>query len=262
MVLNLPVSATPTMTISDGTISLTVTNASGILTASTSDGTWSTVISIGTTKPAAGSAASPVLDLSVSATCLRGSAPSNNLVVIMSDNDFGPMAGSVQATLSGNALSGTGQTVAYSSFYDLGNTVGATTTQLTTSGNLNGPAYASSQSAPLSVPRYSLTGKLTISAASTSSSYSIGAQVVVNTNVLKTPTNIIIIVGSPPFSTNGPNLKLSSDVPSCSQVDVSTDLSNWLLLTNLIVTNTPVPFIDPAARNYSRRYYRAKWPLQ
>ena len=45
--------------------------------------------------------------------------------------------------------------------------------------------------------------------------------------------------------------------PGCSYtVQVSTNLQNWDSLTNLLVTNSITPFIDRAATNFNRRFYR------
>jgi len=43
-------------------------------------------------------------------------------------------------------------------------------------------------------------------------------------------------------------------------IDVSTNLSNWTLLTNATVSNNVLQVNDPAAINYSRRFYRAVLP--
>jgi hypothetical protein len=41
------------------------------------------------------------------------------------------------------------------------------------------------------------------------------------------------------------------------EIDASTNLVNWLPLTNFISTNTPFYFNDPTATNYNQRFYRA-----
>jgi uncharacterized repeat protein (TIGR01451 family) len=41
------------------------------------------------------------------------------------------------------------------------------------------------------------------------------------------------------------------------EIDASTDLINWLPLTNFIGTNSPFYFNDPTATNYNQRFYRA-----
>jgi len=43
-------------------------------------------------------------------------------------------------------------------------------------------------------------------------------------------------------------------------IQVSTDLLNWVTLTNFIGTNATISFRDAAATNYSDRFYRAATP--
>jgi len=43
------------------------------------------------------------------------------------------------------------------------------------------------------------------------------------------------------------------------RVDASTDLVNWVTLTNFVNTASTVQFVDPYAANYPRRFYRTVW---
>ena len=41
-------------------------------------------------------------------------------------------------------------------------------------------------------------------------------------------------------------------------IEISTNLSHWAELTTLVHTNGATPFLDPAAADSPRRYYRAR----
>jgi hypothetical protein len=156
--------AIPTLIISDGVTSTSLTSASGIVTYAnaTFDNAWSVVISTGETKPVLGSAVSPTFDLNVQATSLSLS-PVRNLTISFSDNGFGPSPSSFQAQLSGHLVSGVGQNVLYNTYVDAGNVTSATTTLLTTSGSLTPPTYASLVGGTAgSLALYSITQVLTI----------------------------------------------------------------------------------------------------
>ena len=45
-------------------------------------------------------------------------------------------------------------------------------------------------------------------------------------------------------------------------VQASTDLTNWMTLTNVVSTNASAPFFDADATNFSRRFYRTLVPAQ
>lgn len=62
------------------------------------------------------------------------------------------------------------------------------------------------------------------------------------------------------WRTNGPVLTLQGPLGFSHSVQVSTDLLNWQPLTNFVLTDSPAYFNDPAATNYSRRFYRATMP--
>jgi hypothetical protein len=72
---------------------------------------------------------------------------------------------------------------------------------------------------------------------------------------------IVLGFGSPvPLGTNGLSLMLQGPVGSNYTVEASTNLFHWLPITNFVSTNSPVYFHDPAALNYTRRFYRAFIP--
>ena len=173
--------AVPTITISDGIgAPLVVANASGVVTLTTSDAAWQVVVSTGITKPAAGSATSPFMDLNIQAVSLNGAIGANNLVITFSETGFGPTSGSFLAQLSGHLISGSGQNVTYSSFYRTDNALQPPVgTLLTTTGALPGPNYSTavtSGSLSLGNP-YSLAQQVTIVSGG-GASYSLDASLV------------------------------------------------------------------------------------
>lgn len=125
-------SAVPTLYITDGTVSLTVTDNSefdsdktdGVVTYNGALGAnWTMSVSEGVSKPDIGSATSPELLLS-SYSCSKGAGA---LTIMFSDDGFGPVSGTLVDTLGGTSPgSVTGQT-----FVDAGNVAGALTTALT-----------------------------------------------------------------------------------------------------------------------------------
>jgi hypothetical protein len=62
------------------------------------------------------------------------------------------------------------------------------------------------------------------------------------------------------LSTSGFELTLSGVACQTYNVQASTDLLNWIELTNLAVTAGPRLFLDQAATGLSRRSYRAVSP--
>jgi len=65
---------------------------------------------------------------------------------------------------------------------------------------------------------------------------------------------------SQPWSANGLSLMLQGPIGSNYQIQASTDLLEWLPITNFVITNAPFYFNDPASTNYIRRFYRAVIP--
>jgi len=163
--------AIPTLIISDGVTSTSLTSASGIVNYSNPsfDSAWGLVITTGETKPAPGfgNALFPKFDLNVQAQSLT-LAPVRNLTITFSENFFGPaINGMFQADLTGHVVSGTGQNVLYNTYYDAGNVTAATTTLLTTTGALPPPNYnpPTQFGGPVTQASYSLTQVITIGGA-------------------------------------------------------------------------------------------------
>lgn len=63
-----------------------------------------------------------------------------------------------------------------------------------------------------------------------------------------------------PLATNGLNFALQVSPGLNGHIQVSTNLINWVILTNFIGTNSTIYFRDPAATNFNDRYYRAVVP--
>ena len=161
--------AAPSITINDGVNPpITVVDntpldqnpAVGAVVASTNIGVWSLTISSGATKPVTGSATSPVMDVQVTAI---STAP-GNLTVTFTDNNFGPAAGTLNATLSGNTISGAA-TVGYNVYGDAANTLGATTTLIASTGTKALPVVTSSSGALTLGTPFALTQVALISSA-------------------------------------------------------------------------------------------------
>ena len=63
-----------------------------------------------------------------------------------------------------------------------------------------------------------------------------------------------------PLATNGLNFALQVSAGLNGHVQVSTNLANWMSLTNFVGTNATLNFRDAAATNFNDRYYRAVIP--
>ncbi len=60
-----------------------------------------------------------------------------------------------------------------------------------------------------------------------------------------------------PSAPAGPfKMAVAGDVGRTYRVLASTNLSDWILLTNLVLTNTSTPFTDPQSALFDRRFYR------
>jgi hypothetical protein len=166
--------AIPTLTISDGLTTATVTSATGFVNYNnpTFDASWSVVISTAETKPLIGTAALPIMDINAQVTSLAAT-PQRNLTITFSDVGFGPTPSFV-AILSGHVVAGTGANVTYNTYYDNLNTLAALTTPLTASGTLPGPTYASTVGGGAIAANYSLTQVITVNGSTTAgASYSL-----------------------------------------------------------------------------------------
>ena len=73
---------------------------------------------------------------------------------------------------------------------------------------------------------------------------------------------IYLTLGSPRFLVNRQfQFTITGGAPGQSYaVLASTNLLNWMTLTNGSITDSPFSFSDPAATNYPRRYYRLTAP--
>ena len=65
---------------------------------------------------------------------------------------------------------------------------------------------------------------------------------------------------NPPLTSTGLNFALQISSNLYGHVQVSTNLTSWTTLTNFVGTNTTLNFSDPAATNFSSRFYRAVIP--
>ena len=63
-----------------------------------------------------------------------------------------------------------------------------------------------------------------------------------------------------PLASNGLNFSLQTSPGLNGLIQVSSDLISWATLTNFVGTNATINFVDPAATNYNRRFYRAVVP--
>jgi hypothetical protein len=71
---------------------------------------------------------------------------------------------------------------------------------------------------------------------------------------------LLTFAAGQPLGTNGLNFVLQVSTNVSGHIQVSTNLLNWVSLTNFLGTNGTLNFRDPAATNYNSRYYRAVIP--
>src|SRR5437867_2773172 len=131
----LQTAATPQLEISDGVTTTIVVTDEGPMDSNPTVGAityigpvgpnWSLNVTTGLTKPAAGSAAAPELDVSTSST----SQAAGNLLIELTDSDF-VSSGSAQADIGGTTVG----TVSYRTFVDPNNVNFAETTMITSQG--------------------------------------------------------------------------------------------------------------------------------
>jgi len=217
--------AVPTITISDGiNPPITVVDhgvgdrsgASGAITTITNVGAWSVVVCTGITKPAHGSAAHPLMDLSVQAGGM------GNLTVTFSDRGFGPSAGNFNGTvntrITGRSHLGPAA-VGYQVYDDPENTVGGMASLLADTGTgLNG-----SSSGSLSLASgFSLTQVVTIGAP---------AGTFVSLDASLSTSSVITNVGNPVCAnypiTTGPNANAFTMIPFTeTEILVTTNISS------------------------------------
>jgi len=65
-------------------------------------------------------------------------------------------------------------------------------------------------------------------------------------------------ITSPKVAGNGFEFTFTPGGNSASVIEVSEDLVHWNILTNIVCTNSSMPFFDPGALNLPRRFYRAR----
>ena len=70
----------------------------------------------------------------------------------------------------------------------------------------------------------------------------------------------LVFMTGQPLATNGLNFALQVSTGINGHIEVSTDLVDWLTLTNFIGTNPTINLRDPAAINFNQRFYRAVTP--
>jgi hypothetical protein len=62
------------------------------------------------------------------------------------------------------------------------------------------------------------------------------------------------------MASNGLNFNLQVSLGVNGRIEASTNLVNWLTLTNFVGTNPIIYFRDAAATNLNQRFYRAVTP--
>jgi hypothetical protein len=73
--------------------------------------------------------------------------------------------------------------------------------------------------------------------------------------MLKLNLNVPVLM-----KTNGLGLNLEGPLGFHYTIQVSSNLVNWQPFTNLVGSNSPLNFSDPAAGNFKQRFYRAVMP--
>jgi hypothetical protein len=135
--------AVPTLTISDGTTTVTILdNGAGDQSAtagwvlwSGNFGVWDVIVDTGITKPIGGfSAINPGLDLGFQVS----STAAGSLTMTWSDTDFGPWSGGFAADIGGTLAAGA--SISYSTYYSKANTVPAGTPLTSTLSSFSGAA--------------------------------------------------------------------------------------------------------------------------
>jgi hypothetical protein len=142
-----PAFGTPTLTISDGVNTISVSdNMAGDANAAVGQVTWiggldNWILNVdtGTSYPAIGTLLFPSLDLSFNAI---SNGVGGNLWISFSDNGFGPSAG-ISNTVIGGTVSGPGS-VSFSTYGGNSNTLFDSTNWLSSVGPFTGPAFSTS----------------------------------------------------------------------------------------------------------------------
>lgn len=179
--------AIPTLVVTDGSgISSISTSASGVVNIITSDSDWSVVVATGTSWPPAlgqGTASEPVMDLSITATYIGNGTGGNPLTISFGADGFGPSNGGVIADLTGHVVSGSGNTVNFTTLDASGSVLPSTGhqaisgTTLTSAAipNIGGNYSSMLFGGPVNLSSYSLDEVITLTGSAGGSSYSIDA---------------------------------------------------------------------------------------
>src|SRR5208283_202729 len=80
---------------------------------------------------------------------------------------------------------------------------------------------------------------------------------VVSSNTFKL---LLAFTNALPLNTNGLLFSLQLSTGLNGHIQVSTNLTSWVVLTNFVGTNSTLTFRDPAATNSNHRFYRATIP--
>ena len=70
----------------------------------------------------------------------------------------------------------------------------------------------------------------------------------------------LVFTNALPLNTNGLVFSLQLSKGLNGHIQVSSNLTSWVALTNFVGTNTTLNFLDSAATNSSHRFYRAVIP--
>jgi hypothetical protein len=98
----------------------------GILTVHATLGSWNLILNTAVTKPAFGSATSPVMNLFIQAD----STVAGSLEIKFSDDSFGPVSSPLSANVDGFVITGAATTVSYDVYADNGNVINGTGTHV------------------------------------------------------------------------------------------------------------------------------------
>ena len=70
----------------------------------------------------------------------------------------------------------------------------------------------------------------------------------------------LVFTNTLPLKTNGLVFSLQLSTGLNGHIQISTNLTSWVTLTNFFGTNSTLNFLDPSATNYNQRFYRAVVP--
>lgn len=197
MILAGSVYAIPTLVVTDGSgISSISTSASGVTTITTGDSQWSVVVASGISSPPTlgqGTAATPVMDLTIGAIYIGNGTAGTPLTISFGADAFGPTVnGNVIATLTGQAVAGTGGSITYTTLDASGSVLptithpmipGTVLTSATLSPGGGGVYFSSMTGGPINLGAYSLDEFVTLQGVAGGSQYSIDASLTTRSSV-------------------------------------------------------------------------------